>query len=78
MENDDLERIYWFTVQDCARLLVDTPVALDVFLSDVYDSVVSLNSTDSNVLDLLSLIDQINQQRTIDRANQIASEVFKA
>lgn len=75
---DDLERVYWFTVQDCAKILASHPVPLDVFLSDVYDSVVSLNSTDPTVLDLLSVLDLINQQREIDRANQIASEVFKA
>lgn len=78
MENDDLERIYWFTVQDCARLLTDTDTPLDVFLSDVFDSVVSLNSTDPVALDLLTLLDQISQQREINNANQVASEVFKA
>jgi len=40
--------------------------------------VVSLNSTDPAVLDLLSILDQISQQREIKNANTIAEQVFKA
>ena len=78
MENDDLERMYWFTVMDSAKLLTTAHIGIDVFLSDVYDSVVSLNSTDPAVLDLLSILDQISQQREIKNANTIAEQVFKA
>ena len=75
---DELERVYWFTVQDCAKVLTGTGVELDVFLSDVYDSVVRLNPTDPAVLDMLAILEQIGQQLEIKRANKIASEVFKA
>ena len=78
MENDDLERMYWFTVMDSAKLLTTANIGIDVFLSDVYDSVVSLNSTDPAVLDLLSILDQISQQREIKNANSIAEQIFKA
>ncbi len=78
MENDDLERMYWFTVMDSAKLLTTAHIGIDVFLSDVYDSVMSLNSTDPTVLDLLSILDQISQQREIKNANTIAEQIFKA
>lgn len=78
MENDEIERIYWHTVQDCARVLVDTGASLDTFLSDVYDSVRQLNSTDPVILDLLAIIDEFNQQLEVQRANEAASEIFKA
>ena len=78
MENDDFERNYWFCVQDCAKTLVDTGASLDTFMSDVYDSVVKLNSTDPVILDLLAILEQFNQLLEVKRANEVADEVFKA
>lgn len=78
MENDDLERMYWFTVQDSAKLLTIPHIALDVFLADVFDSVTKLDPTNPTVIDLLAVLDELNTFMETKRANEAASEVFKA
>jgi hypothetical protein len=77
MEND-LERIYWFTVNDCANMFTDSGVNVETFLGDVLDRVLQSRPESRQAYQLLTLIDKLDQQKDIDNANQIASEIFKA
>jgi hypothetical protein len=77
MEND-LERVYWFTVNDCANMFTDSGVNVETFLGDVLDRVLRSRPESRQAYQLLTMIDKLDQQKEIDNANQIASEVFKA
>jgi hypothetical protein len=75
---NDLERIYWFTVNDCANMFTDSGVNVETFLGDVLDRVLQSRPESRQAYQLLTMIDKLDQQKDIDNANQIASEVFKA
>ena len=77
MEND-LERVYWFTVNDCADMFTNSGVSVETFLGDVLDRVLQSRPESRQAYQLLTMIDKLDQQKEIDNANQIASEVFKA
>jgi hypothetical protein len=77
MENQDLERFYWFTVQDCAEIVSTTGTDIETFIGDVYDSVLKLDANAPVLPKLMALMATLNNERNIERANQIADEVLK-
>lgn len=78
MEKLDQERFYWFTVQDAAELFVHNNIDTATFLSDVLDCVLRVRPDSKQAFQLLGILDYFSQQLDKDKANEVASEVFKA
>ena len=78
MENEHLDRVYWFTVNDCADMFTDSGVSVETFLGDVLDSVLRVRPESRQAFQLLGILEYFSQLKDIDDANQTASEIFKA
>jgi hypothetical protein len=76
MEKFDIERYYWFTVQDCAEILSTSGTDIETFMGDVFDSVLKLDANANVLPKLMAILDQLSQQRDIDNANQIAKQIL--
>ncbi len=71
MENDDLERIYWFCVSDCVDLLAHGSTDIETLLNDVYEALKRTKPESGTCVALLAILDQLSQERTRINANTV-------
>ena len=71
MENDDLERIYWFCVSDCVDLLAHGSTDIETLLNDVYEVLKRTKPTSGNCVALLAVLDQLSEERARINANSV-------
>lgn len=78
MQPWETEQMYFSTVHDIAELLVSYNVDTETMISDVLDCVLRVRPESRQAFQLLGILDYFTQLKDYDRANDIASEVFKA